>query len=225
MKITVQSPDAPLLEELTEHSLMNYYRIENLIQLYEKETKDKKGKRFNHQIDILRSAVVFIHATLEDGMRSIAKHYLPLCDKEIIDKIPLIDINKSGKPEKFFLGRLLSHSDKSVNELIEESISSYLDKISFSSVSDIASMLSTFKINQSKINKLYPSIEEMMKRRHHIVHRADKIKASGPGRQYAKSLSAKKVRDWNDKVNIFFALVVEEYVRPIFWQENEKGQH
>lgn len=223
MKIKVNAPNAPLLEELVEHQLMNYWRIENLIRLYEKETKGKKGKRYNEQIDILRSAVVFIHATLEDGMRTIARHYLPHCDKEIIDQIPLAGLNKSGRPEKFFLGSLMCHSDKTINDLIKESISSYLDKVSFTSVSDIVFMLKSFEIDQAKIQKLYPNIEEMIKRRHHIVHKADKAVSAGPGRQYAKSLSAKKVRNWNDTIDRFFILVTEEYVRPIFWPQTKEG--
>ncbi len=223
IKVTVKSPKAPLLEELMEHAFTNYHRVENLIQLYEKETKEQKGRRYNEQIDILRSAVVFAHATLEDGMRSIGRHYLPKCGREVLDKIPLLDINNSGKAEKFFLGRLVEHSEKGVGELIEESISSYLDKTSYTSASDISGALSTYCIDQTKMKSLYPLLDEMIKRRHQIVHKADKVDAPGPGKQYGKSLSAKQVRKWNDTVNQLFGLVTEEYVRPIFWPEEKKA--
>lgn len=222
-KVIVTAPDAPLMEELTEHALTNYGRVENLIQVYESLTKNKKGRRSNLEIDILRSAVVFTHATLEDGMRVIGRHYLPQCDREVIDQIPLVGINGKGKAEKFFLGRLVEHASKSVDEIILESIKSYLDKTSYTSASDISGALSTYKIDQTKVKPLYPLLDEMIKRRHHIVHKADKVDSPGPGKQYGKSLSAKQVRKWNDTVNHFFALITEEYVRPIFWPEQDNG--
>jgi len=223
IKVTVSAPDAPLFEELMEHALTNYGRVENLIRLYEDVTKGKRGKRSNSQIDILRSAVVFIHATMEDGMRSIGRFYLPNSNRDIIDKIPLVGINNSGKAEKFYLGRLAEHSGKIVDEVIQESIESHLDKTSYTSTSDISAALSSYGINQESIKPLYPTLEAMIKRRHHIVHKADKVYSPGPGKQYAKSLSAKQVRKWNDTTNHFFGLVAEEYLRPIFWPEDNHG--
>ena len=218
-KVTISSPDAPLLEELMEHALTNYGRVDNLVQVYEYVTKNKKGRRSNFEIDILRSAVVFIHATLEDGMRAIGKHYLPECEREIIDKIPLTGMNSNGKAEKFFLGRLVEHSEKTIEELIKESIQTHLDKTSYTSASDIAATLTTYGIDQKRLKPLYPVLDIMIQRRHHIVHKADKVESPGPGKQYAQSLSAKQVRKWNNAVSDFFSIIAEEYVRPIFWPE------
>ncbi len=223
IKVKVNAPDAPLLADLIEHSLTNYGRVEALIRIYENITKDKKGKRPNSDIDVLRSAVVFIHATLEDGLRVIGKHYLPKCDREVLDKIPLIGINNSGKAEKFFLGRLSEHSSRSVNDLIVESVASYLDKTSYTSTSDISTALSNYGIDQTKIKPLYSVLDEMIQRRHHIVHKGDKITNSGPGKQYANSLSAKQVRKWNKTVNDLLNIITELYAESIFWPDEDNN--
>lgn len=223
IKIDVSAPDAPLLVDLMEHSLSNYGRVEALIGVYENITSGKKGKRSSSDIDVLRSAVVFIHATLEDGMRAVGRHYLPVCEREVLDKIPLVGINNSGKAEKFFLGRLSEHSSRLVSDLIIESVASHLDKTSYTSTSDISTALFNYGIDQTKIKPMYSILDEMIKRRHHIVHKGDKVMNPGPGKQYANSLSAKQVRKWNNTVNDFFAIILEEYVGLVFWPDDNNG--
>ena len=110
----------------------------------------------------------------------------------------------------------------SVDELVERSINAYIDKMSFTSVGDIVDLLSSLNINQEKIKPLFPIIDDMIRRRHHIVHKADRIKSAGPGKQFAISLSAQKVKKWNNTVNHFFALIVEDYVIPIFAAQAHK---
>lgn len=60
----------------------------------------------NNQIrdDILRAAVVFLHATLEDFLRYIGTKYIPSRGEDVLNEISLIsssDVLRS--PEKFFL--------------------------------------------------------------------------------------------------------------------------
>jgi hypothetical protein len=56
--------------------------------------------------DILRAAVVFLHATLEDFLRYIGSKYIPSGNEDVLNKINLIGSSDALHPEKFFLGRL-----------------------------------------------------------------------------------------------------------------------
>src|SRR6266550_5269430 len=81
--------------------------------------------------DILRAAVVFLHATLEDFLRYIGARYIPSGSEDVLNKISLIGSSDVLRPEKFFLGKLAKHRDKKVDQLIAESVEAHLDKRSF----------------------------------------------------------------------------------------------
>lgn len=208
-KVTIYAPRAPLVAEVMQHALTNYLRVERLVNLYHREVEGKKGRPDSSIIDVLRSAVVFIHATLEDGMRAVIRHKFPRGKREILDKIPLAGISPSGNPEKFFLGRLAEHSGKSVDEVIEESLGAFLERTSFTSANDLSYWLTVLGLDLKIVQRYLPKIEAMMKRRHHIVHRGDKSDEIGPGKQYARSLNAKLVQDWNATVNVFLVRITE----------------
>lgn len=208
-KVTVIAPSSPLVAEVMQHALTNFIRVERLVKLYQREAEGKRGRRDSSTIDVLRSAVVFIHATLEDGMRTIIRHEFPRHRREMLDKIPLVGIAQSGNPEKFFLGRLAEHSGKTIDSVIEESLAAYLERTSFTSSNDLVYWLSVLGVEPNTTQHLLPKIEAMMKRRHHIVHRGDKSDSVGPGTQYARSLSAKVVQDWNTTVNVFLINITE----------------
>jgi hypothetical protein len=57
--------------------------------------------------DILRAAVVLLHAHLEDFLRTVASALLPAGDESCLNAIPLAGV--TGRPEKFFLGKLVHH--------------------------------------------------------------------------------------------------------------------
>lgn len=51
--------------------------------------------------DILRAAVVLVHATLEDLLRSMAATLLPFADEATLNTIPLAGTGSPGRAEKF----------------------------------------------------------------------------------------------------------------------------
>lgn len=144
-------------------------------------------------------------------MRAITRQQFPRHRREALDKIPLVGTSYTGNPEKFFLGRLSEHRGKTVDCLIEESLTSYLDKLSYTSSNDLTYWLSILEADIDSVQRHLPKIEAMMQRRHHIVHRGDKSDTKGPGKQYARSLSAKLVQDWNTTVNVFLMEVAEQF--------------
>lgn len=185
----------------------NFSRVENLCTLYKETSTKKQGRVLVHQADILRSAVVFMHAMLEDCLRTIAAHYLPLANEDFLNKVPLVGLNTSGKPEKFNLGELHKFKGITVDQLIAQSVSSYLDRTSFNNVADITSLLRTLSIETSRLSEFYPSLEKMISRRHNIVHRGDRSERPGKGKQYANSIRLSDVEKWASQSNLFLERV------------------
>ena len=68
--------------------------------------------------DICRTIVVFLHATFEDVLRTIARRQIDSAKSEdFLNRIPLIGLSNSGRAEKFSLGNLNAHRGKSVDQL------------------------------------------------------------------------------------------------------------
>lgn len=150
--------------------------------------------------EILRAVVVLNHAYLEDFLRSVALWLLPLASEETLNKIPLAGV--SGRSEKFQLGKLAEHRGKKVDEVIRESVTAYLERSTFNNVTEIISFLDSVDVklpredDQIKPHELprlrigettLSLLGEMMNRRHHIVHRADKVKGSDALQEIAES--------------------------------------
>jgi len=139
--------------------------------------------------EILRAVVVLNHAYLEDFLRNLALALLPLAGEEALNSVPLA--GTTGRAEKFFLGKLARHRGKGIDDLIRESVSTHMERSTFNSVTEILLFLESIelKLPRTKENVASPLpqlgverdtlalLEAMMKRRHHIVHRADRNNA------------------------------------------------
>lgn len=123
--------------------------------------------------DILRTIVVFLHATFEDVLRTTARQRIAAAKSEVLDKIPLVGTSRSGRAEKFHLGALNEHRGKTVDQLIQESVENYLDRESFGSCADVDEVLTHMGLDAAPFKPLYADLDQMMKRRHRIVHEAD----------------------------------------------------
>lgn len=153
----------------------------------------------NAQDDILRAAVVLLHAHLEDHLRSVASALLLTGDENCLNAIPLAGV--SGRPEKFLLGRLVQHKGKLVDDLLRESVSEYLERRTFSDTDEIAQTLEALGVDISKVSSTFPEIQRMMERRHQIVHRADRIREDDP--TVLAAISPDEVEVWMKATKIF----------------------
>ena len=123
--------------------------------------------------DILRTIVVFLHATFEDVLRTMARQRIAVAKSQVLDKIPLVGTSRSGRAEKFHLGALNAHRGKTVDQLIHESVENYLDRESFGSCGDVDEVLTQMGLDTAPFKPFYADLDQMMKRRHRIVHEAD----------------------------------------------------
>ena len=200
-----QHPD---LQRLAERLASNLARAHNLVSIYRLLAGSTRGRRSVGDTDVLRSAVVLIHASLEDFLRSLARSYLPKARPEVMNAIPLKGGGRSGRPGKFSMGDLAEHRGKTVDELIEESIEAYLDRSNYNNTSDIAALLANLDVDVEPVRQFFPELDRMIARRHQIVHRADCTAETGRGRHRARSLRVSEVERWINVVSNFHGSVL-----------------
>jgi len=181
----------------------NLSRVENLTKIYN-NTKEGRGRKTAHDTDVLRAAVVLLHASLEDCLRSIARWKLPLVnDQKVIDKFPFPSSKTGQRAEKVKLGFLLEYRDKSVEDLINQAIEEYLDRSSYNNLKEISSLIDSIGVGTQNVNKEFLNLEAMMNRRHMIVHRADRDDSGGRGNHRVKSIGPLQLKRWIESVRAF----------------------
>lgn len=177
----------------------NLYRARMLISTYEVA----KGKLNNiasvsDEADTLRAAVVMLHASMEDALRSIAVWKYPYLGADVLDQVPLVGISEIGRPTKFNLGALVEHRDMSVHDLIRKSVEGFANTFTIGSVSDICRLASQVGVSINEVKYDFPSVAEMIERRHQIVHHADIAPELDGGLppKHARSIDVDMVERW-----------------------------
>lgn len=179
----------------------NFLRLNNLITLY-KSLSTGKGRKPTNSLDILRATTVLAHSTLEDYLRNLLNWKLAEQNKEKINHIPLVGTSEIGRATKFTLGELVMHRGKTIDEVIKSSITEYLSTVSFNSTRDIASALTGISITvTTDIQSTFTLLDEMIKRRHNIVHRADRDDNPGSGHHKIASISVQKIEKWKKTID------------------------
>lgn len=182
----------------------NFGRSNSLLKLYKDLTKGKKGRRPVAYIDLLRVTVVMLHSTLEDFLRNLLTWRLPISTKDKLNKIPLFSSDYDPRKTKFELGELIEHKDKNVSEIIHLSIIKYLDGESFNNTTDINSALLNINLQvDENIRKHYTELDKMIKRRHKIVHQADKDNLKNLSNHKLETIELQNVELWQKTVDQF----------------------
>ncbi|GHU34650.1 hypothetical protein FACS1894105_01810 [Clostridia bacterium] len=195
---------------------LNIKRVDNLLKIFDatKQTVSKSDDKNKAELeaenfDILRAVVVFLHSAFENYFRTVIIDRLKTDEKL---KLPNIGLpNDKTKAEKFYVSQLVGYKDKNVKSLINESIEFYMGKESFSKFEVIASWaeklclnIDEFKRNKKNIDTL----DEMIKRRHKIVHEADQKQRKNANenndqlesQSIPKQINRKTVDDWKKVV-------------------------
>jgi hypothetical protein len=180
----------------------NVSRVKNLMAIYENHLMGVgQGRRGHLQTDVLRASVVFLHASLEDFLRSLAYWKLPLAGKNVIDSVPLV--GSGGDAKKFFLGELVAHRGKTVDQLIKESVNEHLERSNYNNTNELASFLESIGVVVGIVNGRFKDLDALMSRRHQIVHRGDIDETGGSGNSRVRSIGRSTVWTWISAVEDF----------------------
>ena len=190
----------------------NLARVRNLANIYDtKMARVGQGRRPVNSADVLRAAVVLLHATLEDFLRTISRGLLPMREEAVLNKVPLSGTGKHGRAEKFLLGKLVQFRGKKVDEVLAESVEAFLSRSNYNRPADLASAIGDVGLDQTEVESLFGTLDEMMERRHWIVHKADRNPKTGRGQHKCKSIGTQRLKRWITTVETF----AEEILRQL----------
>lgn len=153
--------------------------------------------------DILRSAVVLMHATLEDFLRNIAVLCFPVDDDKKLDGVSW-RLGTDKPFDRIPLGMLAKQRGRTVEEVLRLAIEADFAQKSFTDSTKIMGLLATLGLPDAKldgIREFLPSLDEMIARRHKIVHFADLEKANEEHRE--RPIDADAVERWRDNMSLF----------------------
>ncbi len=184
---------------------MNLQRSEMLVKLYESISKSYPEAKSVLATDILRAAVVFLHASLEELLRSISTAVFPYSDERTLNEVPLAGLNKHARPEKFYLGELTRFRGKSVDEVLALSVKGHISRQTYNNRGDLLAFARAVGLEEAHLRGCLPSLDAMLFRRHQIVHRADRPIEEDQKRLRATSLSPRHVRAWISATKHFVA--------------------
>lgn len=151
----------------------NIKRVEGLNELYNKLKKRNERDSNTYKLtDSLRAGVVFLHSAFEEYFRCVLVEWLPVkANEETFKQIP-IALRAGKKPERIFLNELAKYKEKTVNDIICESIDEHMKLQSFNNEESIRRWCSKIGIDLSDFSKMR-EIDKAVHRRHKIVHEAD----------------------------------------------------
>jgi hypothetical protein len=199
----------PMKVDILRRFERNIARVDSLIRAYDAEVAERgggsgvQGRVAVETADLLRAAVVFLHATLEDLLRSSLEWRLPLAAPQHLARVPLVGSKKGGRDPSYNLEDLARHRGKSVDEVLKESVDAHLVDSNFNNPGQVISVLTSLGLAESIVDPFRNHLGAMMSRRHWIVHRTDRNQISGQGHYAARSISPTTVRAWRDAVRKF----------------------
>jgi len=191
-------PSKSWIDDLDATVADNLARVAGLVVVYEERVGVRQGRADVASSDILRAAVVLLHATLEEALRAALERRLPLMPADSLADL-LVPLAPPAKPkEKVTLKDLaLLQRDTTVSDLIVLAVSHWLASSNFNNVGDVVAALTRVEIPHGLTQDQRSDLESLMKRRHWIAHRADRNRQSGPGQHTAASLGKKQVQAWS----------------------------
>lgn len=178
-------------------------RVENLVCTYESHPDAQgAGRKSVEVLDILRAAVVLLHASLEDVLRGVAYWKLPTASADVLNKIPLV--GQGPNPTKFYLGALTTFRGRTVDDVFTESVNVHLERSNYNNTDDIAALLTSIGVDTTTVDATFADLQALMERRHQIVHRADRQQTvTGSGDHAVRAINKQTVRGWATAVNQF----------------------
>ncbi len=197
------------LEEIGARFRAHLDRVRSLVGLYEETTTSDRGRKPVPVADLLRAAVVLLHASLEDLLRSLAAWKLPSAPTTSLEKI-LIVVSEDKIKEKITLDELAAHRGQTVAAVVDRSIAKHLENSTYNNVKDVVGLLGRIEVDCKMDDGLKSKLAAMMNRRHWIAHRVDRNPRSGAGHQAARAISRSIVVTWIGSVEVLGTAILDE---------------
>lgn len=195
--------------EIEERFQRNLNRVRNLVAIYRTHLSGSgRGRRTHEKTDVLRAAAVLLHASMEDVLRSLARWKLPTAHVDVLENVPLV----GGTATRFGLGALSAHRGKTVDQVISASTDWSLERSNYNNPGEVNRLLTNVGINTAPLAGYMATLDQAMKRRHQIVHRADETDQRNPGRGNHRvvAISPATVEAWTNNTEQFVQAVLAQ---------------
>ena len=198
------------INEVKEWFHQNLERVDNLVSVYQEVVRDEtSGRPPVADQDVLRSAIVFLHASLEELLRTTLRWKLPDADAKTFRKIGIPLHGDDKDRAEFNLSHLVRFRGQSVDELLQEQVDEYLEESNFNHPGEVKNHLEYIGIDPGLVDPYADAMGPLMKRRHHIVHQVDVNRSQGSGHHTARSVNSQTVTTWRQEIENFGADFLE----------------
>lgn len=197
-------------DHILESARLNLDRVRNLVAIYQKVTGEGPGRRGMEDTDLLRAAVVFLHATLEEFLRELERWKLPAAGADKLNDVALHEPGKAKRAGKYQLGDLVRFRGQTIDEVIAVSIDEHLERSNYNNLEDVSAVLSLCGLigrDHKDVDDAKEALLDSMKRRHMIVHQADRQEQAGKGFGAASPIDKATVDKWIANVGHFVDVV------------------
>lgn len=170
----------------------NLERVEFFLDTYRVAAPGAGRKAVKHG-DFLRAAVVFLHAALEDALRSaVAWKWPHTCVG--LDKLEFVV--GGSRVAKIGADHLAASRGLTVEDFLATSVNAFLERSSFNNLGVVKLALKRAGVSLVIVDPHESKISAMMARRHLIAHRGDRHEKRGSGHHGAASISLGTVEEW-----------------------------
>lgn len=157
---------------ITERFALNVARVRDLIAWFRK----LRPRARTPADDILRAAVVLLHATLEDLLRSLEELTLQAPPRSALRPIsfPPEPGKARGEPKFTLMDLHARFRGQSVDAVVRQAIDAHLEQQSYSHIGELNDALMRLGLTADGLTRPFArELAALMKRRHWIAHRAD----------------------------------------------------
>jgi hypothetical protein len=195
------------LVQVGARSMFNIRRVRNLLTIFQELSPGQ-----SRNVDLLRAAVVMLHATLEDALRGLLRWKLP---RAAAEHLRGVSFDRERRTSKISVEELAAHRGKTIQRFLCEIVNAHVERQSFNNTTDIANALQVLglSVQETQFDSLAPSIGAMIERRHKIAHESDRPHPKS--REYGRPvpLAVSDVVAWVDNVERFSRNVLDCLIR------------
>ena len=195
---------------LEARSARNLARVRSVIDLSRQIGLSRPGGLDGDPSEVLRAAVVFLHASLEDFLRTLTILRLPFATADFFSNRAF-----AGKTETKLssIGELVTYRGKTVDEVLRESTETFLKKSNDNEVKEVTHLFATLGLNNDMLVKPHANLlESLMKRRHNIVHRFDEEATDNREVHHVAPIGRPTVESWIESVQTFIKGVIDHCI-------------
>lgn len=192
------------IDDIDQRFRANIARVRGLVTTFESLAGKGRGRSTVADADVLRAAVVFLHATPEDLLRSSEELRLPIAKAEAFRRpgspgdswLHLPEPGDDKGKMKFTMVDLARFRGQTVDAIFEQAVDRYLTISNYNNVGDIKTTLDRTNLITAWMDSDALRLSAMMARRHWIAHRADVNQKRGSGQHAAKHIAKQDVLNW-----------------------------